>query len=63
MAIDTRDLDKMWDELSSIPVDEKDCIQEPFRAWAKGSHKFIIWRWFDISYAHGLAQRLKERYI
>lgn len=41
-------LDKMWEELGDIPVNEKGTkIEQDFYIWKNGTNKEDIWHWFD----------------
>lgn len=51
-------LDKMWEQLGDIPVDESGTkIEEPFYNWEKGANKEKIWHWFDEKLEEGIGKR------
>lgn len=37
----------LWLELSSIPLDVDDRIEEPFYEYKVGEHIHNVWLWFD----------------
>lgn len=47
MKIEFNKLLEMWDELSDIPIDEEECIEESFYNWDIGTNRYEIWHWFD----------------
>jgi hypothetical protein len=53
-------LEKLWQELADIQVDENDCILKKFKQFKKGAHKFEIWHWFDDNHSLGLVKGLMK---
>lgn len=49
----------MWKNLSNIPIDKDECIEEDFYTWAKGTSRFEIWKWFDDNLEGGLKKHFK----
>lgn len=49
-------LEKYWDKLGDIPVDNDGIIQEPFLWWPKGTDREDIWHWFDEKYPGGVVK-------
>lgn len=49
------DLEKQWEELGDVPIDEDECIDIPFRDWLKGTHREEIWHWFDERHSKEVA--------
>ncbi|MBK8805172.1 MAG: hypothetical protein IPO21_00420 [Bacteroidales bacterium] len=48
------ELEKMWDEFSSVPINNDDEIELNFYCWEKGTSRFHIWHWFDEKLINGL---------
>ena len=42
-----KELQELWNELSDIPVNENDEIEEDFLDFPSGTDKFDVWHWFD----------------
>ena len=40
-------LQKLWEEFSEIPIDDKDRIEKPFLHFEAGTYRFDVWHWFD----------------
>lgn len=38
---------RLWNDLGKVPVDDKDCIDEDWHIFKKGTSKFDIWSWFE----------------
>lgn len=53
-----------WSDLGDIPIDDDECIEEPFLDFPVGTDRETIWDWFeetfDISVAEDLMHREKE---
>lgn len=41
---------KLWDKLGDIPIDEDECIEEPYHTFPKGTHREDIWHWFEETF-------------
>lgn len=41
------DLRVLWGELSDVPVDEQDCLDQRFLHFAKGTSREDVWHWFE----------------
>ena len=51
-------IDKMWEELSDIPVNNTgEKIDTDFYYWKKGTLKEDIWHWFDERVTGGIGNR------
>jgi hypothetical protein len=51
-------LDKLWEELSDIPVNNTgEIIEDDFYIWKKGTSKEDIWHWFDERVQDGIGNR------
>lgn len=48
------ELEKMWEELEVIPINNNDEIESDFFLWEKGTSRFEIWHWFDEKLTNGL---------
>ena len=60
-AIIDEALEKMWDELEDVPVDENECIDINWHGWIKGTHREEIWHWFDERHSKGVGWLMIER--
>lgn len=40
-------LQKLWDKGADVPVDDDDCIEEPWGDFPVGTSRMDIWQWFD----------------
>ena len=60
-AIIDEALEKMWDELEDVPVDEDECIDIDWHGWDKGTHREEIWHWFDEWHSKGVGWLINER--
>lgn len=45
-----QELEKMWEELGEIPINEKEEIELKFLSFPVGTHREDIWLWFDEQY-------------
>lgn len=51
-------LDKLWEELSDVPLDNTgEIIEDDFYIWKKGTLKEEIWHWFDERVQDGIGNR------
>lgn len=51
-------LDKMWEQLSDIPVNNTgEIIEDNFYIWEKGTSRDDIWYWFDKRVQGGIGNR------
>lgn len=51
-------LDKMWEQLSDIPVNNTgEIIEDNFYIWEKGTSRDDIWYWFDKRVQGGIGKR------
>lgn len=49
-------LEKYWDKLGDIPVDDDGIIQETFLWWPEGTDREDIWHWLDERYPGGVVK-------
>lgn len=50
-------IDRLWELLSDINIDEKECILEDFYIWKKGTFREEIWHWFDERVENGIGNK------
>ena len=51
-------IDKMWEQLSDIPVNNTgEIIEDRFYIWEKGTSRDDIWYWFDKRVQGGIGNR------
>lgn len=49
-------LEALWDQFADIPMDlDTEEMCEPFLHFPAGTHREIIWKWFDERYSVGVA--------
>lgn len=53
-----KELQELWNELSDIPVNENDEIEDDFLDFPAGTSKFDVWHWFDERCPNGVAEDL-----
>ena len=41
------ELIKLWEMGGDIPVDENDCIEEPWSGFPVGTEREELWSWFE----------------
>jgi hypothetical protein len=54
-------LEQRWKELGDIPIDDADCITEPFYEWKVGTFREQIWHWFDNHHSKGVVWLIFQR--
>ena len=47
--LNDREIEKLWNELEDVPVDENKCLDIDWKGWNKGTHREEILHWFDIA--------------
>lgn len=50
-------INKLWELLSDVCIDEKECILEDFYIWNKGTFREEIWKWFDDRIDGGIGNK------
>lgn len=50
----------LWLELGDIPVDDNDCIEEPFLHFEVGDHREEIWHWFEEQNPHFIVGDMQQ---
>ena len=55
-----RKIEKMWEELTDVPVDEDECLDVDWQYWNKGTHREEIWYWFDEHHSKGIGWLMNE---
>lgn len=59
LKVRDRKLEQLWAEFTDVPMDpETECMEEKFLHFAKGTHREVIWHWFDERYSKGVAHLL-----
>ena len=52
---------ELWKEFADVPVNpETECIEEEFLYFEKGTHREVIWKWFDGAYSKGVEALLYD---
>lgn len=47
-------LEKFWEELSEVNIDANEAIEVDFYFFPAGTHREIIWAWFDRKHSKGV---------
>ena len=48
-------LEELWSDFGDVPMDpETECMEAPFLHFPAGTHREIIWHWFDERYTGGV---------
>ncbi len=53
-------LEKMWEELGDLPINNYVEIELDFYWWEKGTYRFDIWHWFDEKLPNELLNMLSK---
>ena len=53
-------LEKLWIEFGNIPIDDDECIEEDWQCFCKGTHREVIWDWFDRQHSKGVYYLMYE---
>lgn len=61
MKLTDLEIEKLWDELEDIPIDENECLDVDWNSWSKGTHREEIWHWFDENHSKGVYWLMNER--
>ena len=56
-----KEIEKLWDELKDVPIDEDECLDIDWQGWNKGTHREEIWYWFDEHHSKGVGWLMNER--
>ena len=50
-----KELEDLWEQFGDIPMNpETECIEEDFLGFPSGTHREMIWHWFDDRYSKGV---------
>lgn len=52
------ELEKLWTQGSNIPIGEDECIEEAWAGFEIGTHREVVWHWFDENHSKGVAYLL-----
>ena len=55
-----REIEKLWEELADVPIDENECLDVDWRDWSKGTHREELWHWFDEHHSKGVVWLMYE---
>jgi hypothetical protein len=50
-------LETLWRSFDT-PINDDGILQAAFLGWPKGTHREVVWKWFDKSYSRGVAYLL-----
>lgn len=53
----TKEIRDLWEEFGDVPMNpETECIEEDWRSFPKGTHRFDVWRWFEREFRISVAE-------
>ena len=55
-----KNVEALWKEFQSIPVDRNGNIRAAWKAYPKGTNKNEVYGWFNCHYSNGLSYLMKE---
>ena len=55
-SFDETEIEKLWELLGEVPVNDDDEIEEEFLGFLEGTHKEEVWHWFDEVYPAGVCR-------
>lgn len=55
-----KEVEKLWDELEDVPIDENECLDVDWQGWRKGTNREEIWHWFDEQHSKGVGWLMNE---
>lgn len=55
-----KNVEALWKEFQSIPVDRNGNIRAAWKAYTKGTNKNEVYGWFNRHYSNGLSYLMKE---
>ena len=59
-----KEIEKLWEELTDIPVYEDEnyelCLDADWLSWNKGTSVDGIWHWFDEHHSKGVGWLMNE---
>lgn len=58
--INDREIERLWEELEDVSVNENECLDVDWRGWQKGTHREEIWYWFDKHHTKGVGWLMNE---
>ena len=58
--VNDREVEKLWEELEDVPVNENECLDCDWQGWNKGTHREEIWHWFDEHHSKGVGWLINE---
>jgi hypothetical protein len=61
MKLNDTEIERLWDELEDVPIDEDECLDVDWHSWSKGTHREEIWHWFDEHHSKGVGWLMNER--
>lgn len=53
-------LKKLWKDFGDFPVDENECLDISFLHFPAGTHREVVWRWFDTFHSKGVGYISEE---
>lgn len=59
-GLNDKEIERLWCDLENIPIDEDECIDVDFQGWCKGTHREIVWKWFDSNHSQGVGYLMND---
>lgn len=54
LRLDDEKLEYLWEKFGDILIDDDECILDDFMGFECGTHREIVWRWFDEHHSKGV---------
>lgn len=55
-SFDEKEIERLWELMGEVPVNNDDEIEEDFLGFPEGTHKEEVWHWFDEAYPAGVCR-------
>lgn len=55
-SFDEKEIERLWELIGEVPVNNDDEIEEDFLGFPEGTHKEEVWHWFDEEYPAGVCR-------
>lgn len=54
--LDDTKVEFLWEEFGDVLIDDDECILDDFLGFECGTHREVVWHWFDERYSGGVAK-------
>lgn len=56
IVLDDEKLEYLWEEFGDVLIDDDECILDDFIGFECGTHREVVWHWFNERYSGGVAK-------